>query len=70
MSRISRTLLFFSLCTVGTLVLTPTQSYSQGVTTSAVTGVVSDSQGAVVPGVTITAVHEPSGTDLHRRDPG
>ncbi len=37
-------------------------SYAQGVTTAAMTGVVMDSQGAVVPGVTVSAVHEPSGT--------
>src|SRR5581483_2989566 len=35
---------------------------AQGVTTAAMTGVVQDSQGAVVPGVTITATHVPSGT--------
>jgi len=35
---------------------------AQGVTTAAMTGVVKDSQGAVVPGVTINAVHQPSGT--------
>jgi hypothetical protein len=37
-------------------------SAAQGVTTGALTGVVKDSQGAVVPGATITAVHVPSGT--------
>ncbi len=35
---------------------------AQGVTTGAVAGLVSDAQGAVVPGATITAVHVPSGT--------
>lgn len=35
---------------------------AQGVTTGSMTGVVRDAQGAVVPGVTITVVHEPSGT--------
>jgi Carboxypeptidase regulatory-like domain len=34
----------------------------QGVTTSAINGVVKDAQGAVIPGVSITAVHQPSGT--------
>ena len=35
---------------------------AQGVTTGSITGVVADAQGAVVPGVTVTALHEPSGT--------
>jgi hypothetical protein len=35
---------------------------AQGVTNGSIAGVVSDSQGAVVPGATVTAVHEPSGT--------
>src|SRR5215203_2444970 len=35
---------------------------AQGVTTGSIGGVVSDAQGAVVPGATVTAIHEPSGT--------
>jgi hypothetical protein len=35
---------------------------AQGVTTGAVTGVVKDDQGAVIPGATVVAVHQPSGT--------
>jgi hypothetical protein len=35
---------------------------AQGVTTGMIGGVVNDSQGAIVPGATVTAVHEPSGT--------
>jgi len=34
---------------------------AQGVTTGAIVGVVADAQGAVVPGVTVVAVHQPSG---------
>ena len=44
------------------LVLPAIPAAAQGVTTAAVTGVVKDDQGAVVPGATITAVHNPSGT--------
>jgi hypothetical protein len=40
----------------------PALAAAQGVTTATISGLVNDSQGAVVPGVTITAVHEPSGT--------
>ncbi len=35
---------------------------AQGVTTSAISGIVKDAQGLAVPGATVTAVHEPSGT--------
>ena len=35
---------------------------AQGVTTASITGVVKDAQGAVIPGATIVAIHEPSGT--------
>jgi hypothetical protein len=38
------------------------EAYAQGVTTGMIAGVVADSQGAVVPGATVVAVHEPSGT--------
>ena len=35
---------------------------AQGVTTGAMTGVVKDAQGAVIPGATVIAVHQPSGS--------
>ncbi len=35
---------------------------AQGVTTGTMSGIVKDAQGAVVPGVAVTAVHVPSGT--------
>ena len=37
--------------------------YAQGVTTGTLTGVVSDSQGGVLPGATVVAIHQPSGTE-------
>ena len=41
----------------------PSSSASaQGVTTAAVTGIVKDASGGVIPGATIAAVHQPSGT--------
>ena len=53
------------VCAIGVLLAlaaSTSPSAAQGVTTAAVTGVVKDAQGAVIPGATIVAVHVPSGT--------
>src|SRR5580700_4323193 len=44
------------------LALSSPTAGAQGVTTGSMTGIVQDSQGGVTPGVTVTAVHQPSGT--------
>ena len=36
--------------------------YAQTVTTGTITGIVQDAQGGVLPGVTVTALHTPTGT--------
>ena len=52
------TLLIFSLF----FVFPPENVYAQGVTTSAVAGVIVDDQNTPLPNANIIAVHEPSGT--------
>jgi hypothetical protein len=47
------------------LALSASVAAAQGVTTADVDGVVKDTQGAVVPGATVVAVHEPSGTSYN-----
>ena len=60
MSRtIFRTLTLLALCA---LISPVTRASAQGATTSGLTGVIKDPQDAVVPGVTVTAVHQPSST--------
>src|SRR6185503_12760 len=51
-----------AMAALAALVLSAVPAAAQGVTTAAVTGVVKDDQGGVVPGATISAVHNPSGT--------
>jgi outer membrane receptor protein involved in Fe transport len=58
--RTSHFLLAFALITAS--LIWPASRAQAQVTTAAITGAVTDSQGAVVPGVTITAVHQPSGS--------
>jgi hypothetical protein len=61
MSRttLSRTFALFAVC----LLLWPAgRADAQGVTTGAISGVVKDDQGAVIPGATVVAVHQPSGS--------
>ena len=53
-----RTITFLAVC----ILLWPAgRADAQGVTTGAITGVVKDAQGAVIPGATVLAVHQPSG---------
>jgi hypothetical protein len=56
---VRRTLAFLAFCA---LLLPAGLAHAQGVTTGSMTGVVLDAQNKVVPGATVVAVHEPSGT--------
>jgi hypothetical protein len=59
----SRTTLFRSLTLfIFCALLSAGRANAQGVTTGAISGVVKDAQGAVIPGATVLAVHAPTGT--------
>lgn len=57
---IKQTLL--SLFTIAILTFAGQNSYSQGVTTASIQGSVKDDVGITLPGATIVAIHQPSGT--------
>src|SRR5436190_14713865 len=57
--RFARALAVLACCA---LFLPAAPAHAQGVTTASMTGIVKDASGGVIPGATITAVHQPSGT--------
>ncbi len=51
-----------ALSTAAALFLAPSGAMAQGVTTGSISGIVKDAQGLAVPGSTVLAVHQPSGS--------
>ncbi|MGE5246658.1 MAG: carboxypeptidase regulatory-like domain-containing protein [Betaproteobacteria bacterium] len=62
MNRFRSGCLIFALALLCSGPWSISNAWAQGVTTAAMTGVVKDSQGGVIPGASIVAVHVPSGT--------
>ena len=61
--RLSSRLLMGAMLMLATALALPNQSvYAQGVTTAAISGLVTDSGGGPLPGANVVAVHEPTGT--------
>jgi hypothetical protein len=61
MKHVERSRYIYAIAAFLALAALPRPAAAQGVTTGSLGGVVSDAQGAVVPGTTITAAHVPSG---------
>jgi len=51
---------------LGLLLLAPSSGAAQTVTTGNIAGEVTDAQGGVLPGATVTALHTPTGTNYER----
>ncbi len=64
LQRFGHSLCTFALALVaaGAVLVSAAPAYGQGVTTSSINGIVLDSSGQALPGATVTATHEPSGT--------
>ena len=62
MNSFTRSRLAVAAVTLLCLVITARQAPAQTLTTGTLSGTVADPQGAVLPGTTVAAVHEPTGT--------